>query len=225
MSRIVKVFMVLALIGPFAAGAQGRSLRQGRRMGMPPDSTGPGRAQLEERVRQRFAQRLKTQLGLTDDQMAKVRDINLRYAERRRTLLDQERDVRMSLREAVVAADSTRQGDVAKLLDRMMTSQRQRIDLLEQEQKDLASVLTPLQRATYMGMEEQLRQAVEGMRGGRGGRMGAPGGPPPDGANGQGVPNGPRARRGPPGAPPGPPAGAPPSVSPDAPSPVQERRP
>jgi Spy/CpxP family protein refolding chaperone len=193
MSRTLKVFLILALVGPLAAAAQGRPMRQGRRAAMPPDSAGPGRAQLEERVRQRFAQRLKTQLGLTDDQMTKVRDINLRYAERRRTLLDQERDVRMSLREAVVAADSTKQGDVAKLLDRMMTSQRQRIDLLEQEQKDLASVLTPLQRATYMGMEEQLRQAVEGMRGGRGGRggrIGAPGGPPPDGAKGPPGPSG-----------------------------------
>lgn len=196
MNHSKTIALVLALAVPLALSAQGRPQgRRGRAMQQMQDSgPPPDRAALEERVRQRFAQVLRNRLGLTDEQMTKVRDVNLKYAGRRRTLLDQERDIRMSLREAIVAADSSNQQPVAKLLDRMMTAQRQRIDLLEQEQKDLSSVLTPLQRASYMGLEEQLRQGIEGMRGGRGGRRG---GPPPDGGNG----NGPAAgRRGPPPA-------------------------
>lgn len=192
---MLRLVLSLALLLPLAANAQGRPARgQGRRGGPPPtaDSARPSRAQMEERIRARFAEHLKTQLGLTDEQMTQVRDISLRYAERRRLLLDQERAIRMSLREWIVAGDSSRQAEVALQLDRMIASQRQRIDLLDQEQKDLAAVLTPLQRAAYMGMEEQFRQAVDGMRGGR---PGPQGGPLPGGAGGT------APRRGPPDVP------------------------
>jgi Spy/CpxP family protein refolding chaperone len=166
------------------AAQGGNPIRQQGRRGMGvqprPDSMRPGRAaQLEADVRQRIARQMQTRLGLTDAQMTKVQEISGRYADRRQVLLDQERDVRMSIRQEVVAADSTRQAQVAALLDRMMTAQRQRVDLMEQEQRELAGVLTPMQRATYIGLAEQIRQRIEGLRQQQqGGRMG----PPEDGA-------------------------------------------
>jgi hypothetical protein len=36
----------------------------------------------------------------------------------------------------------------------------QRVDLQEQEQKELAGFLTPLQRAKYFALEQQVRQRV-----------------------------------------------------------------
>lgn len=179
MRRVLVMALAAAVALPSIVDAQGQPPRRGQgRRGLP-DSTAPDRAALEERVRQRFAQVLRNRLGLTDDQMVKVQAINQRYAERRRTLMDQERGVRMSLRQAIMAADSANQSGVSALLDRVLVTQRQRIDLLEQEQRDLSSVLTPLQRASYMGIEEQLRRGFEGMggRGGRGPRRGPP--PPP----------------------------------------------
>lgn len=197
MRRTLMLVAAMAAAVPVLADAQGNPPRPGRRGAMQqqpqPDSARPNRAALEAQVRQRFAQMLRNRLGLTDAQMQKVVEINTRYAERRRTLLEQERDIRMSLREEIVAADSSRQNQVADLLDRMMKAQRQRIDVLEAEQRELAGVLTPLQRAQYLGMEEQIRQRVEGMRG-QGGRLG-PGRP---GANPGGPPLG--ARRGAPPA-------------------------
>jgi hypothetical protein len=135
-----------------------------------------------------MGQVLKNQLGLNDEQMKKLQETNKRFDEKRRILVDQERDVRMSLRDEMLRPDSARQPQVAGLLDRMVKVQRQRVDILEQEQKELGGFLTPLQRAKYFGVEEQLRRRMQQMRqqqmrqqqmrqqqmGGRGGRGGQP---------------------------------------------------
>lgn len=152
------------------------------------------RDSLEQRVRVRMGQILKTQLGLSDDQMLQLQATNARTEQRRRTLFEQEREVRVQLRDAMRAKDSTRNAEIATLLDRMVTVQRQRVDLLEAEQKELATFLTPMQRARYFGMEEQVRRRVTEMRdndrgsndrggsGRRPGQGGSPGGkrPPAD---------------------------------------------
>ena len=136
----------------------------------------PNRANLEQQVRERIAQVTKERLGATDQQMAKLQETNKKFDEKRRLVVDQERDVRMSLRDEMLRPDSARQGQVAALLDRVTKTQRQRVDLQEQEQKELAGFLTPLQRAKYFALEQQVRQRVNQMRQarmqGRGGRMG-----------------------------------------------------
>lgn len=195
MKRIILVIALFAVAAPSIALAQrgaGRGQGQvGRRGGVQADSAGGNRAMLEDQVRQRFAQVLKNQLGVSDQQLARVLDISTRHSVRRRELLQEERVVRMSLRREVNAGDSTRQTQVAGLLDRMLTAQRQRIEVLEQEQRELAGVLTPMQRASYFGLEEQIRQRIEGLRGGRAG------GPSPGDSAGL-RPGGRGGRRGPP---------------------------
>jgi hypothetical protein len=142
------------------------------------DSMRPmNRANLEQQVRERIAKVTKEQLGLTDQQMAKLQATNKKFDDQRRIIVDQERDIRMSLRDEMLRPDSARQGQVAALLDRVIKTQRQRVDLAEQEQKELAGFLTPLQRAKYFGLEQQIRQRVNQLRQaqgrqGRGGRMG-----------------------------------------------------
>ncbi len=178
MIRMLFAAATVAFALPLPAAAQGVAPRlQGRRGGPPPDSVQRNRAMLEQQLQQRLAQVMKNQLGATDAQMARVMEINATYSARRRALLQQEREIRMSLRQEINGADSTRHAQVAELLDRMLRAQRQRLEILEQEQRDLATVLTPLQRASYFGLEEQLRQRIEGMRG-QGGRAG-PGIRPP----------------------------------------------
>jgi Spy/CpxP family protein refolding chaperone len=193
MKKTLIAVALVATLNPLGAGAQGNPGRVGRRgmlqqQGPPPDSVRRNRQQMEGQVGRRVEERMKTLLNLTDAQMVKVREINVRYQQRRQMLGQQERDIRMSLREEAIGADSTRQAQVDDLLKRLMTAMRQRIDLLEQEQKDLSTVLTPLQRATYMGIEEQMRMQIERARmQQQGGRMG----PPPDGQP-QGPPDGAR---------------------------------
>jgi Spy/CpxP family protein refolding chaperone len=196
-NRIVLTALLVA--ATTVGGAQGNPNRPGRRGGgaaQPrPDSVMQNRAALEGQVRDRLGQMARRQLGLNDAQADKLRQTNEKFADRRRTLMEQERDIRMSLRDEMISGDSTRQKQVGDLLDRMVKSQRQRIELMESEQKELATFLTPMQRARYFGLEEQLRRRVEQMRaeGGEGGRMGpgGPGGPGGLGGRGRMRPNGP----------------------------------
>jgi len=170
------------------------------------------RARLEQQIRQRLGQRMRQALGLGDAQMTKLTDLNRRYEEKHRVLQDQERDVRMSLREEVLRSDTTRGTQMTALLDRYVKNERQRVDLAEQEQKELGAFLTPLQRAKYFGLQETIRNQIQNLRQqgpsqgqgqgqgrgqGRGRGRNGPNGPP-DGMGGMG---GMRGQPGQPGQP------------------------
>ncbi len=133
-------------------------------LAQPPGGPPPARDSLEAMVRQRMAQVVRTQLGLTDDQMRQLRSTNQRFERQRIALVEQEREVRLGIRDEIESGDTTRNAQVAALLDRMMMVQRQRLALMEEEQKELATFLTPVQRARYFGMEEQIRRRVMEMR-------------------------------------------------------------
>jgi len=135
----------------------------------------PDRAQLEQQIRNRIANQLKNGLKLSDDQFAKLQATNKRFEEKRRLLLEQERDARMSMRDLMITGDTTNQAKVSAALDKMMQIQRQRFDLVEQEQKELAGYLTPMQRARFMGMQEQMRRRMDDMRAQAMGRRGMAG--------------------------------------------------
>jgi hypothetical protein len=50
---------------------------------------------------------------------------------------------------------------VSALLDDAMRLQKQRIALVEAEQKDLARFLTPVQRAGYLSLQAQVRRRAQ----------------------------------------------------------------
>lgn len=167
MKNILRMGAALSLVAgvaaaqnpPVAATAQPRPAGQAGQPGRQPD-----RAQLEKQIRDRIGTALKTNLNLSDDQFTKLQATNKRFEERRRLLVEQERDARMGMRDLMIAGDTTNQAKVSSLLDRMMLVQRQRFELVEQEQKELAGYLTPLQRAKYLGMQEQMFRRVEALR-------------------------------------------------------------
>ena len=174
---------------PGRPAGQGGGAQRPPRPPRPQDDNGnqPPRARLEQQIRQRLGQRMREALGLNDAQMTKLTELNRRYEEKHRVLQDQERDVRMSLREEVLRADSTRGTQMSALLDRYVKNERQRVDLAEQEQKDLGAFLTPLQRAKYFGLQETIRSQIQNLRQqGRGQGRGPDRGPAPKQGPGQG---------------------------------------
>lgn len=154
----------------------------------PPPPPPVERDSLEAQVRQRMAQMLRSQLGLTDEQMRRLAATNRRFERQRIALVTQEREVRMGLRDEIESGDTTRSAQVSGLLDRMIVLQRQRLELLEAEQKELATFLTPIQRARYFGMEEQIRRRLLELREQQM-RRGGPDGPrrPPAGVPSRGA--------------------------------------
>lgn len=124
----------------------------------------------------RLAEVVRRRLNLSDSQMQHLGQVNGRYERQRMQLLRQERQTRQELRRQMTAGDSANQSRVSDLLDQAMRIQRQRLDLTEREQRDLAQFMTPMQRAMYFGIQDEVRRRMEEMR--QQGRAGpAPGRP------------------------------------------------
>jgi Spy/CpxP family protein refolding chaperone len=153
--RTLLIALSLLAAAASGAGAQGRP-------GAPVPRPGQGRPALE-----RLAAAVQRQLGLTNEQAAQLRDATRQFALQRDQLNRRERATRLELRGAVVAGDSADQQRVARLLDDMVRLQRRRVDLLADEQRELAKILTPVQRAQFMAMQERAMRAAQQLRANR----------------------------------------------------------
>ena len=142
------VYSVAALVTLSASlGAQDSTVRRDR-------------DELRRRFQERFGAVVKQRLQLNDSQVVRLGETNRRFEEQRRLLLQQERDVRMSLRDELLAEQQGRgnQQRVSTLIERAIAVQKQRVELLENEQRELARFLNPTQRAKLLGMQDQLRR-------------------------------------------------------------------
>lgn len=122
------------------------------------------RQQMERQLRQRLWKVTKEQVGLTDEQMTKLGETTRRFDARRRTLNQQERTERTVLRQQIQAGERADQKRVSAALDHLIRLQRQRVDLQAEEQRELSGYMTPLQRARFAALQEQVRRRVEALR-------------------------------------------------------------
>jgi hypothetical protein len=128
------------------------------------------RTALEQQFRERTAKLVQQRLGLNDVQLAKLEQSNARYAPQLRQLAAQERDIRSQLRNEMMAGNAANQQHVSDLLDAAFRMQRQRLGIVEAEQKDLAGFLTPIQRARYIALQSQFGKRAQELSG-EGGRQ------------------------------------------------------
>ena len=166
-----RALLLLALALPFASAsllAQGNirnrpgALRPGRRIeqqlpGGPPAAR---RQLLEQQIRRGFWHVAKQRIGFTDDQMLRLEQSTQRFDVRRRTLAQQEKAQRVALRREILA-DTANQTAIAEALDRLHDLQRQRLELQTEEQNELATFMTPLQRAKFLALQEQVRKRMQ----------------------------------------------------------------
>jgi periplasmic protein CpxP/Spy len=154
---------------PRGKGARGQQQAPGGRMldGRP----------MERQVQQAIAQAVRRQLNLDDERMRQLQRTTAKFENERRVLLRDERDARQTLRRAIEDSAATDQARIESAMGKMIQIQRKRVDMLEAEQKDLATFLTPKQRAQYFALRERItRRLMELEQGGAPGRRG---GPPP----------------------------------------------
>jgi hypothetical protein len=157
--RLLLLAIFLMPLAADQAAAQGSRRRERLQQG-----EAPARQQLEQRLRNGMARVVKQRIGLTDDQMSKLAQVNARYDTRRRDLNREERSRRVELRAQVLGAQGADQERIASALDRVLQIQRERIDLQIEEQRQLATFMSPLQRARYAALQEQIRRRLEGIR-------------------------------------------------------------
>lgn len=122
------------------------------------------RQQLEARLRQGLWRVTKNRVGLTDDQMTKLAQASRPFDLQRRQLAVQEREERLALRQEILAGQNANQQHIATSLDRVLDLQRQRAQLQIDEQRALSGFMSPLQRAKYAALQEQLRRRAENLR-------------------------------------------------------------
>jgi protein CpxP len=153
---------LIYLLATVAMVSAGSVPMYGQRPGDPPGERPPGprREELERRFRERSAEIVRRELQLNPDQMARLRTVNQQFERQRVALFAEERRARLSLR-AELASSTPSQQKVGGLLDELMGVSRRRFDIVAGEQRELAKFLTPVQRAKYFGLQQQLRQRME----------------------------------------------------------------
>jgi hypothetical protein len=159
--RLLGVWLVATLAGE-SAFAQNRPIVRGT---ISEQQGGVRRQRLEQQLRQGLWRIAKQRIGLTDEQMTRLEDTSRRFDSRRRALIMEERAQRLTLRQEILATDG--KGDqelVARALDRLIKLQRDRIELQAQEQKEFATFMTPIQRAKYAALQEEVRRRMEALR-------------------------------------------------------------
>ena len=182
MSRVRNLFIafgLIALLAPARGEAQRadrlqRQQQQKQQRQLESDDQAP----LARQFQLRLAEVVRRRLNLNDAQMQQLGQINGRYERQRMQLLRQERQTRQELRRQMAAGDSAAdQARVADLLKDAMRIQRARLDLTEREQQELSEFMSPMQRAKYFGIQDEVRRRMEEMRqqGRSGGAPGRPG--------------------------------------------------
>ncbi len=119
------------------------------------------RPALDQQFRERVARLTKDRVGLTDAQMAQLEQSNARFAPQLIQIATQERETRRQLRQEMTAGGQPNQQKVSDLLDAAVRLQKQRIAIVESEQKDLARFMTPVQRARYVALQQQFRRRAQ----------------------------------------------------------------
>jgi Spy/CpxP family protein refolding chaperone len=126
-----------------------------------PNPANPNRAALEQSFHEQSARVAQQKLGLTDAQLAQLAQSNARFTPQQNQLLMQERETRRQLRLEMTAGNQANQQHVSALLEDAIRLQKQRIALVEAEQRDLARFLTPVQRAGYLALQAQVRRRAQ----------------------------------------------------------------
>ncbi len=148
----------------YGPGGGARRPLAGGQFGAEQPPVGGPRQQLEQRLRMQFERIVRQRLQLTDAQVAQLRATNQRFAPQRRDLQMRERQIRQAMRAELRPGAVPDEKRLSGLVDSLFALQRERIDMLQSEQRDLATFLSPSQRVRYYALQEQLRRRVEAMR-------------------------------------------------------------
>ncbi|HXF95523.1 MAG TPA: hypothetical protein VNI61_05420 [Gemmatimonadales bacterium] len=154
------IVLMACLAVAFPASLLGAQDRPG-----PPDSA--RRAALRAQIERRFAEHVRRELGLTDDQAAKLRATQERYGERRRALLERQRELRQALGAQMRPGQAANPDSVRQLMDALQAGRAELFKLEQEEDREMATYLSPVQRARFQMMRERFLQRVQELRRGR----------------------------------------------------------
>lgn len=163
--------------------ARGQILPGGKQVGRLNPGRAAGRAEnqanqpLRQQVKQAFQARVRQELNLDQPKMRRLNQTEQNFTRQRSEIGQNERQTRQAL--ATAMQDSTPdQGKIDGYINQLIQVQRKRADLLEAEQKELSSFLTPMQRAQYLSLNQQLQARMRQLN--QASRGAPTAGPPPE---------------------------------------------
>jgi len=159
--------LALAIILPVTTGTSQSApapAQMPAQMPAAPKLSAEQRAAMERRLQVRINEVIRQRLVLTDDQFSNLSDLATRMEDDRRTLRNEELTTRFALRQELLAGDRVNETRVADMLDKLPKLERKRVDLLEQEQRELSKFLTASQRARYFALQDELRRSMQEMQ-------------------------------------------------------------
>lgn len=180
--RTLMIGLAVAAVGALGATLDAQRPRQAQ-IQRPNQARGldtGGRARLEGELRRGFARMARQRVGLSDDQMRRLVPVTQRYERQRRGLQVQERTARLELRRLMQNEQTADPNRIDQLLTQLIDVQKLRVQSVEAEQRELSTIMTPIQRVKFMALQEQLRRRLEQFRQGRNPDMegDTPAGPP-----------------------------------------------
>jgi Spy/CpxP family protein refolding chaperone len=113
---------------------------------------------------ERLAAVVQRRLRLNAAQSTQLRETTRRFAAQRQDLMAKERETRRALRAEIGAGDAADQQAIARHLDTLVSLQQRRVQLVADEQRDLARFLSPLQRAQFLALQERAFRAAQQLR-------------------------------------------------------------
>jgi Spy/CpxP family protein refolding chaperone len=132
----------------------------------PPDSV--QRERLQEEIDRRFGQVVQQRLGLTGDQSARLRATEERFRVRRRAILRQQLALRFALDGQMRPGQAADADSVRRLMDGIQANRGELFRLEQDQDREMAGYLTPVQRAQYQMLRERLLARLQEVRRERG---------------------------------------------------------
>jgi Spy/CpxP family protein refolding chaperone len=169
-TRRIALGVLLAVVLPLNAGAQTGDAQRPTRQGPP---TPEQREAMRQRIEMRFLDMAAQRLELDANQRTRLGAVMQHTAGERRSIAEEGMRLRREAADLLRAGGSD--GARAEHILTELTRLREReMDLWRREQRDLAGVLSPVQRLELMAMRARFSERVRGVRGmgpdGEGGR-------------------------------------------------------
>ena len=144
--------LVLALAPALAAQVPGDS-------GVAPPPDGAEAGQLRAQVRQRWAEHVRSTLGLSDDQAGKLDATEQRFEQQRQPIRAHQRQINQALN-AELATQAPNQDRVKQLMSERQQNQLKLQQVNRDEDREMQGYLTPVQRARYQEERRRFQERV-----------------------------------------------------------------
>jgi hypothetical protein len=130
----------------------------------PEDQDTAGAELLRNEIERRFAARVQSDLGLSNDQMTKLKTTQEKFGPRRRQLIREFLGYELALRGQMRPGVAANADSVRVYMDGKQRVRAAQLALEQEEDREMAAYLSPVQRAQFQMMRQNLLRRANELR-------------------------------------------------------------